>query len=61
MARVAARHLLGEQTAQFAGADMSTKLKLMGVDVAASAIRMAPVRALALTNSVMNANRFTRR
>ncbi|WP_295994411.1 nitrite reductase large subunit NirB [Rugamonas sp.] len=33
MARVAARHLLGEQ-AEFAGADMSTKLKLMGVDVA---------------------------
>ncbi|MES2900361.1 MAG: nitrite reductase large subunit NirB, partial [Pseudomonadota bacterium] len=34
MARVAARHLLGEQAAQFTGADMSTKLKLMGVDVA---------------------------
>ena len=33
MARVAAKHLLGEQ-AEFAGADMSTKLKLMGVDVA---------------------------
>jgi nitrite reductase (NADH) large subunit len=33
MARSAARHLLGEQ-AQFAGADLSTKLKLMGVDVA---------------------------
>jgi len=33
MARVAARHLRGE-TAEFAGADMSTKLKLMGVDVA---------------------------
>jgi nitrite reductase (NADH) large subunit len=33
MARVAARHLLGE-AGQFAGADMSTKLKLMGVDVA---------------------------
>ena len=33
MARTAARHLLGEQ-AIFAGADMSTKLKLMGVDVA---------------------------
>ncbi|QYF92793.1 nitrite reductase large subunit NirB [Massilia sp. PAMC28688] len=34
MARVAARHLLGEHEAQFGGADMSTKLKLMGVDVA---------------------------
>ena len=34
MARVAARHIAGEQAAQFAGADMSTKLKLMGVDVA---------------------------
>ena len=34
MARVAARHILGEQTAEFCGADMSTKLKLMGVDVA---------------------------
>ncbi|ATQ76592.1 nitrite reductase (NAD(P)H) [Massilia violaceinigra] len=34
MARVAARHLLGEQAAAFTGADMSTKLKLMGVDVA---------------------------
>ncbi|WP_420991667.1 nitrite reductase large subunit NirB [Cupriavidus sp. 30B13] len=33
MARVAAKHLLGHQ-AEFAGADMSTKLKLMGVDVA---------------------------
>ncbi|WP_374263339.1 nitrite reductase large subunit NirB [Zoogloea sp.] len=34
MARVAARHLAGEHDAAFAGADMSTKLKLMGVDVA---------------------------
>jgi nitrite reductase (NADH) large subunit len=33
MARVAARHIAGEP-ARFAGADMSTKLKLMGVDVA---------------------------
>ncbi|NHZ66507.1 nitrite reductase large subunit NirB [Massilia genomosp. 1] len=33
MARVAARHLQGEAAA-FTGADMSTKLKLMGVDVA---------------------------
>ncbi|SOZ09956.1 nitrite reductase large subunit NirB [Cupriavidus taiwanensis] len=33
MARVAARHLRGE-AAEFGGADMSTKLKLMGVDVA---------------------------
>ncbi|MDB5935038.1 MAG: nitrite reductase [Massilia sp.] len=33
MARTAARHLLGVQSA-FTGADMSTKLKLMGVDVA---------------------------
>jgi nitrite reductase (NADH) large subunit len=33
MARIAARHLMGEQAA-FNGADMSTKLKLMGVDVA---------------------------
>ncbi|MEC5399610.1 nitrite reductase large subunit NirB [Uliginosibacterium sp. H1] len=34
MARVTARHLAGETDAQFVGADMSTKLKLMGVDVA---------------------------
>ncbi|MFG6465821.1 nitrite reductase large subunit NirB [Roseateles sp. BYS87W] len=34
MARVAARHLTGDATAAFTGADMSTKLKLMGVDVA---------------------------
>ena len=34
MARIAARHLMGEQAAAFTGADMSTKLKLMGVDVA---------------------------
>ncbi len=34
MAEVAARHLLGETNVQFLGADMSTKLKLMGVDVA---------------------------
>ncbi|WP_165106540.1 MULTISPECIES: nitrite reductase large subunit NirB [unclassified Caballeronia] len=33
MARVTAKHLLGDQ-AGFGGADMSTKLKLMGVDVA---------------------------
>ena len=34
MAEVAARHLAGEAGARFTGADMSTKLKLMGVDVA---------------------------
>ncbi|WP_302476156.1 nitrite reductase large subunit NirB [Azonexus fungiphilus] len=34
MARVVARQLAGESGATFAGADMSTKLKLMGVDVA---------------------------
>jgi len=34
MAEVAARHVAGEGDAQFLGADMSTKLKLMGVDVA---------------------------
>ncbi len=34
MAEVVARSLAGEETAEFAGADMSTKLKLMGVDVA---------------------------
>ncbi|QAU34957.1 nitrite reductase large subunit NirB [Janthinobacterium sp. 17J80-10] len=33
MARITAKHLAGE-AAEFAGADMSTKLKLMGVDVA---------------------------
>jgi len=35
MAEVAARHMAGEEGAQFLGADLSTKLKLMGVDVAA--------------------------
>jgi nitrite reductase (NADH) large subunit len=34
MARVAARHIAGEAEAAFGGADLSTKLKLMGVDVA---------------------------
>lgn len=34
MARVAARHIAGQADACFAGADSSTKLKLMGVDVA---------------------------
>lgn len=34
MARVAARHIMGDKDAAFTGADMSTKLKLMGVDVA---------------------------
>src|SRR5690606_30912201 len=34
MARVAARHIVGDTSAAFTGADMSTKLKLMGVDVA---------------------------
>ncbi|ASM78042.1 nitrite reductase [Vitreoscilla filiformis] len=34
MARVVAKQLAGDTSAAFAGADMSTKLKLMGVDVA---------------------------
>ncbi|MDM0044746.1 nitrite reductase large subunit NirB [Variovorax dokdonensis] len=34
MARVAAKHMTGQADASFVGADMSTKLKLMGVDVA---------------------------
>jgi nitrite reductase (NADH) large subunit len=34
MARVAAHQLVGQDDAVFVGADMSTKLKLMGVDVA---------------------------
>ncbi|MGH8270322.1 MAG: FAD-dependent oxidoreductase, partial [Steroidobacteraceae bacterium] len=34
MAEVAARHVAGESAAAFTGADMSTKLKLLGVDVA---------------------------
>src|SRR5436309_546151 len=34
MAEVAARHVAGEEGGRFLGADMSTKLKLMGVDVA---------------------------
>lgn len=34
MARITAGHLLADANARFAGADMSTKLKLMGVDVA---------------------------
>ncbi|MDE2049771.1 MAG: FAD-dependent oxidoreductase, partial [Gammaproteobacteria bacterium] len=34
MAEVAARHIAGESSAAFTGADMSTKLKLLGVDVA---------------------------
>jgi nitrite reductase (NADH) large subunit len=34
MAEIAARHVAGETDARFAGADMSTKLKLMGIDVA---------------------------
>ncbi|MDE1997473.1 MAG: nitrite reductase large subunit NirB, partial [Burkholderiales bacterium] len=34
MARMAAKHIAGDAQASFAGADMSTKLKLMGVDVA---------------------------
>jgi nitrite reductase (NADH) large subunit len=34
MARVVADHLAGDGTARFTGADLSTKLKLLGVDVA---------------------------
>ena len=34
MAEVAARHIAGDTNVQFLGADLSTKLKLMGVDVA---------------------------
>ena len=33
MARIAAGHILGNTAASFAGADMSTKLKLLGVEV----------------------------
>ncbi|WP_425144990.1 nitrite reductase large subunit NirB [Deinococcus sp.] len=33
MARIAAGHILGDASARFAGADMSTKLKLLGVEV----------------------------
>ncbi|MGD8177166.1 nitrite reductase large subunit NirB [Marinimicrobium sp. ARAG 43.8] len=33
MARVCAARLIGDETRQFAGADMSTKLKLLGVEV----------------------------
>ncbi len=33
MARIAAKHVTERACAEFAGADMSTKLKLMGVDV----------------------------
>ena len=41
MARVAARHLAGQDDVAFAGADLSTKLKLMGGTWPASATRMA--------------------
>ncbi len=34
MAKVAAAHIVGDKSERFIGADMSTKLKLMGVDVA---------------------------
>ncbi|MGV3626762.1 MAG: nitrite reductase large subunit NirB [Betaproteobacteria bacterium] len=34
MAEIAARHVAGDDSIRFGGADMSTKLKLMGVDVA---------------------------
>jgi len=34
MAEIAARHVAGDDSLRFGGADMSTKLKLMGVDVA---------------------------
>lgn len=34
MAEVAARHLAGEQAEEFSGADLSTRLKLLGVEVA---------------------------
>ena len=42
------------------GADMSTKLKLLGVDVAPSATRMAPPPARAATRSSTSAARSTR-
>ncbi len=34
MAEIAARHVAGDDSIRFGGADMSTKLKLMGIDVA---------------------------
>jgi nitrite reductase (NADH) large subunit len=60
MARVAARHLAG-QPAAFAGADMSTKLKLMGVDVASIGDARAAPRAAAPSSTSTSASRSTRR
>ncbi len=40
MARIAAKHVTEQACAEFAGADMSTKLKLMGVDVLLSVMHM---------------------
>ncbi len=62
MARVAARHLARRDRAAFIGADMSTKLKLMGVDVASigDAHGRTP-QAAAPTSSSTSASRSTRR
>jgi nitrite reductase (NADH) large subunit len=60
MARVAARHLRGEAKPR-SGADMSTKLKLMGVDVASIGDPHGKRRAAAPTSSWTSASRSTRR
>ena len=62
MARIAARtHRSGAKPTAFTGADMSTKLKLLGVDVASHRRRARqPRRARAPTPSSTSASRSTR-
>ncbi|MFE8071045.1 nitrite reductase large subunit NirB [Marinobacteraceae bacterium S3BR75-40.1] len=55
MARTLAGHLTGNQDAAFTGADMSTKLKLLGVDVGSlgdAHARTAGARTVRITNDV---------
>lgn len=60
MAKVAASHILsnGEDESSFTGADMSTKLKLLGVDVAALVKCMVKPKVRNLTPTTMKSNRF---
>lgn len=58
MAQVAADHLLGRENA-FLGADMSAKLKLLGVDVGGIGDAMAVLKVHAATFIWMKAKKFT--
>lgn len=59
MATVAVDHLLGNTESKFEGADMSAKLKLLGVKVALSVMRMAVQKVVRATFIKTKSKKFT--